>query len=148
MSQITVRLDENVTIGLTKLGAAIPRITRRQIERFAEKSRKAISGYYAGGNSYRVPLPQSGRNVRTGRYGSSVTYAFPDFSRAVFQNAAYSPGGFNYGPLLTGDSDGSGQAWWARGRWPIMRQIVDDNVTPFVAEYDADIQAGVEAAGL
>lgn len=148
MAQVTVRLDENVTVGLQRFGAAIPKITRRQFDRFAAKTRKAIAGGYSGGNSYRVPLPPSGRNIRTGNYGQSVTFDMPDYSRVVFSNAAYSKSGFNYGRLLTGYGDGSGQAWWARGRWPVMADVVADAVTPFVAEYDADLQAGAEAMGL
>lgn len=147
MAQVTARIDENVSVGMQRFGTALPKITRKQFDKFAVATRRAIAGDYRGGNRYGVPLPPSGRNVRTGNYGQSVSYAMPDYNRVVFTNAAYRQG-FNYGVLLTGDGSGSGQAWWAARRWPIMYKIIADAVTPFVEEYDAALQDGLEAAGL
>lgn len=149
MSTISVRVDaDNVRIGLTKFGKALPDIVARAIEtKYAERVKKKMSGEYRGGRSYGVPLPASGANVRTGNYGRSVTWEKEGLAYRFF-NTAYSKSGYNYGVKLTGDASGNGQAWWARNRWPIARRVVEDETLSLVSELDKDIQKGIEAAGL
>jgi len=149
MAQITVRIDsDKVKIGLRKFGDAIPDIIDEVIEsRYVERVTKAISGDYRGGSSYGVALRSSGVNVRTGNYGRSVTWTQEGRSYRFF-NSAYSRRGYNYGPRLTGDGNGQNQAWWAAGRWPIARQVVEKETLPLIKELDEGLQNGIEAAGL
>ena len=119
MAQITVRMDsQKVQIGLRKFGDAIPDIDDKVIQgEYVTRVTKAVSGNYRGGSSYGVALPASGVDVRSGNYGRSVTWRQDGRSYRFFNNA-YSRGGYNYGPRLTGDGNGQNQKWWAAGRWP------------------------------
>jgi hypothetical protein len=148
MAQITIRVDaEQVKIGLLRFAKQLPDTAERVLsEQFAGRVTKRISGNYRGGNSYAVPL-RGGVNRRTGNYGRSTTWVMEGLSIRFFNNA-YSRGGYNYGPRLTGDASGHGQAWWAAGRWPIARQIVEEETIPLVGEMDRAVQDSIEAAGL
>lgn len=149
MAQISVRIDsKKVMIGLRKFGDAIPDIVGATVEGdYAERVLKAISGQYRGGSSYGVALPASGKNVRTGNYGRSVTYVREGMTYR-FLNNAYSRRGYNYGVKLTGDGNGQNQKWWAAGRWPIAKIEVEKETESLVRELDESLKNGIEAAGL
>lgn len=149
MAQISVRIDsQKVMIGLRKFGDAIPDIIGETVEGdYAERVTKAISGQYRGGSSYGVALPASGKNVRTGNYGRSVTWEREGMTYR-FMNNAYSRRGYNYGIKLTGDGNGQNQKWWAAGRWPIAKIAVENETLSLVTELDDSLKNGIEAAGL
>ena len=126
MTQITVRVTENVQVGLEKIGRALENISDEELEAgLEEATEEARGGWPEGGiRGYNVPLTENGeRNYqRTGMLGRETTWVREGRSLRIVSNA-YSRKGQAYSVGVIGDANGAGQ--WAvhAGRWPRMADV-------------------------
>lgn len=146
MTQITVKIDgdEQVTVGLKKLGAAIPALSARAVRAALQKAKEEASAQwpvaaYAG---YGVAYRPGQKYKRTGRYGANFRIERNGSQNYTLQNRT------PYAPYVGGDSTGAGQAWMHEGRWPVVREVVEKFVTPMVEEIEHAIDDSAEALGL
>lgn len=133
----TLTNADHVKLGIRNLGAALPDIAFDDIEVAMNKAAKQ-SVPYTGGNSYAVPLTDSGIDMRTGNLGRSVQ-VYRRGASTVIEAAAYRRG-HEYTQYVIGDREGQGQAGVHQGRWITMRDAVDYQLTELVDTLDKDIQ--------
>lgn len=141
--QISVRVDDKVSVGLDKLGRSIPEITSDEVQKGLAEAVKEARGGYPGGSysGYTVPtLPQQGY-VRTGELGRGTYWAREG---ASYRLRADTP----YAVYVIGDRTGSGQANIHRGRWPVAYQVMRKWADTMVERIRGKIRQSAEALGL
>lgn len=141
--QITVRLInlDNVILGVRKFGAAIPGVTKKTLRGAMLFAHRTAVANWPGGSVQGYNVPARGTYRRTGRYGAS-SRVVETATGARLEIAA------PYAVYVGGDSEGRGQVWFHQGRWPVIREAVEEEVEPLTRQLDRDVQQTVEAVGL
>lgn len=140
--QITARFDgENVKRSTRNIGAGIPGLTQKAIERALKRAKTAVT-------KYPPELPNQ-RYRRTGRYGRAWGVSQLGMSYTL-TGAAIDHNGRDYTRYVGGYADGSGQAAIHAGRWVLGAEAVDNELAPMVAEVEGDLSdlARQEGMGL
>lgn len=149
MSTISLRITglEQVQTGFNKFAATLEPVTRAATYAALERASKVSPGYL-GGNSYTAP--ESGY-VRTGNLGRSVQLEQDGLSSRL-SVSAFSTKGYEYGHLIIGTADGSGQGDYAAAiGWVPLRKAVDDEIVKLTTPgqgLGADLQKSAKDAGL
>ena len=157
ISRRLVGVDKLQT-AFNKFATVLPTLTNVDT-RAALTAAVAKSPGYLGGNSYSVPNGDVGPHgtPRTGNLGRS-TMVWQEGGSVRITVSAYSPKGFEYGPLVLGYADGSGQGYTAsngqfvsNSHWPTLRSVVDEQIALLTqpgAGLDADLSKAAKDAGL
>jgi hypothetical protein len=153
---VAVKGAELVRKGLQDLAAEIPKIGRQQIRVVMERIKRRMQEYPpepAGqsvssahailGTVYR---PARRRYQRTGKLGASWAIEDTGTGYRIENNAARR--GKLYGQYVVGDAYGTGQAWMHRGRWPLLRDVVEEEVEKLPPEIDKHISLAARRVGL
>lgn len=140
MTQITVKLTgaDNVQVGLSTLGAALPNLVNDNVAEIMESARYEASGGWSGGNSYTVPEVYGQTYIRTGVYGRSTYVVQDGRSYRLLSEAPYAV-------QVGGDSTGAGQGRDFIGRWPNIAQVVTKWADTLTKKLDDVITASAEA---
>lgn len=141
--QISVRVDDKVSVGLEKLGSSIPKITSEEVQDGLEQAVKEARGGYPDGSysGYTVPtLPQQGY-VRRGELGRGTYWTREGASYRIRSDTPYSR-------YVIGDARGEGQAVIHRGRWPVAYQVMRKWADTMVERIRDKIRRTGEALGL
>ena len=147
MTQVSLRVDdERVRLGLYRLGQTLPNVTKAAVRKGMKAVKKEASGGYSGGNSYRVPERQGQKYIRTGEYGKSFDVVEEGLTFKLKSDAVQN--GRRYTRYVGGYADGTGQSWFHRGRWPLIRDVVLRFAMSLTQELEAAIKRGIEAVGL
>jgi hypothetical protein len=157
--RLSVRMSpesELVRQGLENLGAELPKIGRRRIYTMMNRIRRRLAVYPSepSGQSVtsshavlgRVFSRAKGRYQRTGRYGRSWKVERLDDGYGLSNRAAFR--GHEYAQYVGGDAYGQGQAWMHKGRWPLMRDVVDDELAKLPPEVEEEIVTVARRNGL
>ena len=118
MTQITVTFqDGEIKDRLTRLTAAV--------ETLPKKAMKAeMQAALERARQYPPELPNQ-RYTRTGTYYRSFKL-MPSAGRGYTLISDAQQKGRRYSKYVGGDAAGEGQAWFHIGRWPIIRDYVED----------------------
>jgi hypothetical protein len=116
---IQIKNAELVRQGLEDLEAEVPKIGRRKIYDAMNRITREMEGY---------PAERPGqRYKRTGNLGFS--WDVKKIERGyVVENTAKDKRGRLYGKWVVGDAYGKKQAWMHRGRWPLLRDVVEKEI--------------------
>lgn len=128
--QITI--ESNVGLvrqGLQDLQAEIPKIGRRRIYDAMNRITREMEGYPR-------ERPRQ-KYVRTGNLGASWKVKRTE-SGYVIENDARRRGR-RYTRYVVGDAYGTGQAWMHAGRWPLFRDVVDNEIAKMPQEVADEI---------
>jgi hypothetical protein len=132
MAGIPIRMavevrGEVVRMGLQDLSAEIPKVGRRQI-------RVVLNRIVSRMRANEPPEPSSYKGRRTGLLNASwgINEA-PDGTGYILSNDATKRGN-TYPRYVVGNGEGVGQAWMHRGRWPLLRNVVDEELTMLTQE--------------
>lgn len=138
--RITLRVTENVQLGIAKLGAAIEDISDDEIDAGLEEARLEILGDYPTGSNggYNIPPTAKQTYVRTGNLGAS-TYVMREGRSYRFQSNAISRNGRPYSTYVLGDGAGAGQAGVHRGRWPVAYVVIERFANAIAQDIDGRI---------
>ena len=123
---ITVRITENIQLGIRKLGAALKTIPDAEFQTGLEAATKEARGGWPGGGAgggYSVPQRPGQTYVRTGNLGRSSSWLREGPSYR-FESNAYSVKGEPYSVGVLGDGTGGGQWGVHQGRWPTAFSIM------------------------
>lgn len=127
MTTFTVRVTQNVQLGLEKIGRAILEITDEEIEAgLAEATKEAAGGWPDGAiRGYDVELTRHGEKnyVRTGDLGAGTTWVREGRSFRIVSNAYSRRTGQAYNVGVQGDAQGSGQWGIHVRRWPLLAEV-------------------------
>lgn len=125
MATISVRITENIQVGLRKLGVAIPTVTDAEFQAGLEAATKEARGGWPGGGNggYSVPLRLGQTYARTGGLGAASSW-HKEGKSYRFESNAYSVKGEPYSVGVLGDGHGNGQWGVHQGRWPVAYQIM------------------------
>ena len=115
--------------GLENLGAAIPEIGRLRIYRAMQAVVRTVKKYPAA-----VPGSSYARTYRLQKSWNLVRQS----NGYTLSSQATSPYGVVYTPFVVGDAYGSGQATVHR-RWPLVRKVVDDELSKLPKQIEGDI---------
>jgi hypothetical protein len=140
MTKLTLKLEgaEIVRKGLENLSAEVPKVSRRRIYNTMLKIRTRMKKY---------PPPRRGqRYIRTFRLqrGWNIKQANNGYS---INNATA------YTKFVVGDAFGTSQAWMHIStdqgpRWPLMRNVFDEEIKKLPAEIEDDIKVVSRRGGL
>ena len=140
MTKLTLSIKgaEIVRKGLENLAAETPKVSRRRIYNTMLKIRTRLKTY---------PPPRRGqRYIRTFRLqrGWNIKQANNGYS---INNAT------SYTKFVVGDAFGTSQAWMHIStdqgpRWPLMRNVFDDEVKKLPKEIEGDIKVVARRGGL
>jgi len=122
MPQLTISV-KNATLvnkNLRDMSAAIPQIARDDIESVFKRIIKQVQKY--------PPAPSGSRYVRTNNLKNSPRLSSTPAGFRLEINPI-SPKGRAYGRYVIGDFRGAGQAWMHVGRWLLLRDIADFELT-------------------
>jgi hypothetical protein len=115
--------------GLEDLAAETPKIGRRKIYDAMNRITREMEGY---------PSERPGQRYRrTGRLGFSWRVDKTDNGYIIGNNARDPKTGRRYARYVVGDAYGLAQAWMHRGRWPLFRNVAEeeiDKLPPEIAE--------------
>jgi len=146
---ITLSRGELVRQGAENLSAEIPQIGRRQIRTVMERIKRRMQAYppERPGQSITGRHPILGttytavRYRRTGRLGRSWRIDRVGNTGYLIANDARDPRtGRRYGQYVVGDAYGTGQAWMHKGRWQVLRDVVDEEVSRLPAPIEREIE--------
>jgi hypothetical protein len=105
--------------GLEDLEAEVPKIGRRQIYSAMNRITREMESY---------PPERPGQlYVRTGKLGFSW-YVDRRDDGYVIRNTAKDKRGRAYGKYVVGDAYGLHQAWMHKNRWPLFRDVADNEI--------------------
>jgi hypothetical protein len=141
--QISVRLSnlDNVIRGVRRFGAALLGVNKRAMDRAMRKAGRKARGFFPAGAVMGYDVPPRGDYQRTGEYGVS-------FHVYETRTGARLEVGAAYARYVGGDSEGQGQAWMHRGRWPVISDAVNEELDALVQEVDADLSAVIRQEGI
>jgi len=149
--QISARLegDDKLRRGLNTFNRVLPGLHMAKLRKAMERAKKRAVPWQGGG-SYAVPLTDDQRRVggyvRTGNLGKSTRVEEEGHTVTIVSDAVGKRGA--YSRRVVGYADGEGQAWMHKGRWITLRQAVDDEIRPFLVEYDGDIADVLRQEGI
>lgn len=137
--QLSIKVDGKlVRQGLEDLGAEIPQIGRRRIRTFIDRVYRRVSPY--------PPERPGQRYRRTGNLFSHwQIVALPDGYQIA--NTAMRKGKA-YPQYVIGDARGGSQAWMHKGRWEVLRDVVEDEAQSLPDEIKDDIIMVARSKGL
>ena len=141
--QVTVRLTDNVQVGLRKLGEMLPEISDDEIQKGLEQAAQEAGGGYPGGSysGYTVPERVGQGYVRTGHLGANSYWIREGRS---FRFKSDMP----YARYVIGDGSGKGQVWMHVGRWPVAYEVMRRWAETMVENIRNRIRRTAEALGL
>jgi hypothetical protein len=126
---IQVRNAELVGKGLANIRAAIPKISEATIKKSANAVIRRMKIY--------PPPPSKSKYVRTYRLQRSWR-AKRSATGYTISADPVSKYGVRYGRYVVGFADSTGQAWMHVGRWNLLRDVLEDEVSklpPMVEEH-------------
>jgi hypothetical protein len=150
--QISINVrGELVRQGAQNLSAEIPQIGRRQIRTRLERIKRRMQAYprERAGQSVVDSHPVLGRTYtaakrryrRSGRLGRSWTIRNDGDKGYTLRNDARAPrSGTRYSRFVVGDAYGTGQAWMHKGRWQVMRDVVDEEIATLPPAVEREIE--------
>jgi hypothetical protein len=119
--RLTLRVNgELVRSGLQDLYAEHPKIGRRQIRTVLNRVARRMQEY--------PPERPGQRYVRTGEFFYSWNIRQAESDRYVIESNAQTPNGRRYSQYVVGDAYGLSQAWMHKGRWPLFRDVVEEEI--------------------
>jgi hypothetical protein len=141
---------ELVRQGAENLSAEIPQVGRRQLRTRMERIKRRMQAYppERAGQSVsaqhatlgKVYRPARRRYRRTGRLGRSWEIAQNGDKGYILRNDARDPRtGTRYPRFVVGDAYGTGQAWMHKGRWLVMRDVVDEEIATLPPAVEREI---------
>lgn len=141
MATATVRITENIQVGLRKLGAALTTVSDAELRKGLEAATKEARGGWPGGGNqgYTAPFASKTPPERTGALGASSSWHIEGKSYR-FESNAYSVRGEPYSVGVLGDGNGQGQWGVHRGRWPVAFQVM----LKWAKTITAGIQSGLD----
>lgn len=123
---------ELVRQGAQNLNAEIPQVGRRQIRTVLERIKRRMEGY--------PPERPGQRYKRTGRFFYSWGIDRVGNTGYVLKNTARSPKTRKeYGQYVVGNAYGLKQAWMHKGRWELLRDVVDQEVAELPDDVEKEI---------
>jgi len=125
--------------GLEDLHDEIPKIGRLQIYRTVQAVIRRMKVY--------PPPPAGSRYVRTYRLRNAWKIEPKENGYAVSADPV-SPKGRPYGRYVVGFARGDGQAWMHKGRWNLLRDVMEDEVKKLPNEIEKNISMVARAKGL
>lgn len=155
MTRITVKTNANIVRqGLEDLAGDIPQVGRRRLRTTMERVKRRMQEYPGerAGQSARSSHPVLGtiiravRYRRTGNYGRGWVIEGADDGYAIKNNVSRK--GRSYAKYVGGDAYGNSQAWMHKGRWPLLRDVVEDEVKKLPDVISKDIQLAARRRGL
>ena len=134
--QITVKvINEQVRVSLRNVARAIPKSGIRVLMKLMKNAVVIITSY--------PPKPPESRYVRTGNYGGSFELA------RVGDVGVRLTSGLDYTVYVGGNAAGEGQAWMHEGRWMLIKEAIDEQVTfQLAAEAEADLGTIIRQEGM
>lgn len=136
----TITNADQVKLGIRHVGEAIPRITRRRLDRWLRFVVK-ISVPYNGGTSYSVP--ERGYQ-RTGELGRRTTTEVGENQTGIYGKVISTA---KHSVYVIGNAEGSGQASIHHYYWVIMRDAFEQQIGMLLRDYEADLSEIVRSAG-
>jgi len=119
--RITLERGELVRQGAQNLNAEIPQVGRRQIRTVMERVKRRMEAY--------PPERQGQRYKRTGRFFRSWGIDRIGNTGYLIKNTARDPRTRKeYGRYVVGTAYGTGQAWMHKGRWELLRDVVEEEL--------------------
>ena len=141
--QFTVKENlGEIIASLKRVGQKIPRLTNKRMGQVLEKGRYESSGYYSGGASYGVPERQRQTYQRTGRYGSGTKLVNPEPMKWQLRQSA------PYSQWVGGGAQGGKQAWFHRGRWPLVKAAMEKAARELVKVLPEDLRKLLRDEGI
>lgn len=145
---------EIVRQGLQDLAAEIPKIGRQGIRTVMERIKRKMQEYPAerAGQSVRQVHAVLGYTIvakryrRTGNLGSHWAIEPLKNGYAIENTAQFK--GRRYGRYVVGDAYGTGQAWMHKGRWKLMRDVVEEELQELPREIEDTIEMVARREGL
>lgn len=132
MPQISITANAPIVRqGLENLDKEIPDIGRRRIYNTMLKIKARLRKY--------PPAPQNSTYVRTFRLRDAVEIVRADTGYKI-QVDPVSPRGVRYGKYPLGSAYGTDQAWMHVGRWPLLRDVVDEELEMLPDEIEQEIE--------
>lgn len=117
--RISIKVDgELVRKGLQDLGMEIPKIGRSQLRFTSERIVRRMQAYPP--ERPRQKYKRTGRLFRSWKIDNSQ-------DRYTIENTAAKKGRL-YGHFVIGNAYGTGQAWMHRGRWLLLRDVVEQEL--------------------
>lgn len=137
--QLTIKVNGNlVRKGLQDLTAEIPKIGRQQIRTVMNRIVRRMQEY---------PSERLGQRYRrTGRLFASWKIEEVQSGYTVANTAARK--GRAYAQYVVGDAYGTSQAWMHKGRWQVMRDVVEQEVEKLPQEIENEIYMVARRVGL
>ena len=137
--QLTIKVNgELVRKGLQDLTAEIPKVGRQQIRTVMNRIVRRMQEY---------PSERLGQRYRrTGRLFASWKIEEVKSGYTVANTAARK--GRAYGQYVVGDAYGTSQAWMHKGRWLVMRDVVEQEVEKLPQEIENEIYMVARRVGL
>lgn len=137
---VKVENGEIVRMGLQSLADDVPKIGRLQIYYTVLKVRTRMRAPYTSVGA--VP-----GYVRTRRLFHAWTIERKPEGYAIWADPK-TPYGRPYAQYVVGDAEGHGQAWMHEGRWPLFREVVDEEVGKLPPEVERHIEVTARSHGL
>jgi hypothetical protein len=134
--RISITVDgELVRQGLEDIQAEIPKIGRRRLRTIANRVVRIEQAY--------PPERPNQTYVRTGNFFShweikEITEGKKSIGYMI-ENRARNKRGREYGRFVVGDAYGASQAWMHRGRWSLLRDVIDEQVKKLPPQIADDI---------
>lgn len=131
-----------VRAGLQNLAAEVPQVGRRQIRTRMDRIKRRMEAY--------PPERPGQKYIRTGQMFYSWRIQPTERNGYSLENFATRKG-VNYPRYVVGDAYGQGQAWMHRGRWELLRDVVEIELQDLPEEIRREIvmvarRHGLEAA--
>jgi hypothetical protein len=157
--KFTIKLENGKLVrkGLEDLAAAVPLVSRQRMRTMMERVKRRMqeyppepegqsiaSAHNVLGTTYRTAR---GRYKRTGRLGRSWRIEqISDIGYSIQNDAAHR--GRAYGRYVVGDAYGTGQAWMHKGRWQVLRNVVEEEIAVLPPEIERDLTMVARRGGL
>lgn len=129
--KLSIKFDgEVVRKGLEDLKAQLPKISRQRIRTVMNRIVRRMQQYPS-------ERPKQ-KYRRTGNF--FYHWKIEEIDRGYSVENTAQKRGKTYGQYVVGDAYGSRQAWMHAGRWPVFRDVVDEEMEKLPEEIEDDIQ--------
>jgi len=136
----TITNAGNVKLGISSVGRAIPKLTRRRLESWLRIVMK-IAVPYNGGTSYSVPLRGY---TRTGELGRRTRVEAGENQTGVYGRIVSDA---KHSVYVIGNSEGDGQASVHDGYWQTLRDVLDHEIVSLLDQMEGDMSDAIRMAG-